>query len=133
MSKIKTKIVDALTGQPLGYGVTGFIVKASDRKGEQLGASFVSDDDGYLEIDSKLLDYTKNSDAVDIIVTTNGYSQVRVSPEEFELQPIKLIKKGSLVEKTKEKLKAVPQWAWEAGGWVLGASILITIIWKKVK
>lgn len=133
MSTIKSRIVDADTLTPIGYGVSAIIVKASDQKAEQIGTGFISDDNSVLEINSSLIDYEKNADAVDILIETNGYLSQRVSPEEFSLGDIKLKKKKGIIQKTKATLTTVPSWAWETGGWVLGAAILITIIYKKVK
>lgn len=135
MSKIQTKIVDANTGQSLGYGVNATIVKAGDKKGEQIGTGFITDDNGLLVIESPLLDYKTMQDAVDVIVATKGYKPNRVSPDELVLGDLKLSKTTitKLTDKAKDKAKHIPMWAWMSGGVGLGIVTVIVLLIKKKK
>jgi len=136
MSKITAKVVDKDSGKPLGYGVSAIIVKAGDKKLTQLGSGFVTDDNGVLEINSPLLDYTKDKDAVDIYIEAKGYLPQSFSPDEFALGDLKLKKKTMLSQaraNISNQVKNIPAWAWEAGAVVMGATMLIAIILKRKK
>lgn len=136
MSKITAKIVDSSTGQPLGYGVSAIIIKAGDKNHTQLGSGFITDDNGVLTIDSPLLDYTSNKDAVDIYIEPKGYQPALFSPDEFALGSLKM-KKQTLLGKVKGKindnLKKTPAWAWEMGAIAIGATFVIALILKRKK
>lgn len=136
MSRISAKILDKDSGKSVGYGISAIIIKAGDSSAKQLGSGFVTDDDGVLTIDSPLLDYTANKDAVDILIENNLYQAQRFSPDEFAFGELKLKKKtilSKVKDKIKKEMKDTPAWVWEAGAVAMGAFFLVAVIIKRKK
>lgn len=127
---MKTTITlkDQATGKPLEQGYAVIIVKKGST--EQEGASFITDDNGLVTIDSPLL----SDKAYEVLINVKGYAPVRTDRYggTIELLPKKNMLTAAAGAGLK-KMKEIPNWAWQAGGIVLAATALVVLISKKVK